>query len=109
MAKEQQLNFSAPEPPAVTAEEGAAWGKELALRYLPQTTTIAAGVAFGRHGASPYVRLQAARLLANIAGIGQPEPMSEDDLQPQPQPISDDGPQRQGAGGSQGGEGGDVG
>ena len=99
MPKEQHPNFSAPQPPVNTADEGAIWGKQLALRFLPQTVMVAAGVAFGRHGASPYVRLQAARLLANIAGIGQPEPMSEDELQPQP-PQSD--------GGGKGGGGGDV-
>ena len=81
MAKDQSAQFSAPGPPVDSAAEGVKWSRGLAQQYLPQSVTLCAAVAFGRHDASMWVRLQAVRLLTTIAGIGSPEAIPEGDLQ----------------------------
>ena len=58
----------APEPPSDTAAEGMAWAKQLAQRYLPNDVRLCAIIAFGENNASLWTRLQAARLIAQIAG-----------------------------------------
>jgi hypothetical protein len=44
------------------------WGQELARRYLPSDVRLAAAIAFGDSNATTWTRLQAARLIAQIAG-----------------------------------------
>jgi len=60
--------FSAPEPPTDSEEEGMEWGRALARRYLPSDVKLAAAIAFGDSNATAWTRLQAARLIAQIAG-----------------------------------------
>lgn len=79
-----QRYLAAPEPPTASALEGMEWGQELARRYLPDDVKLAAAVAFGDSGAGPWTRLQAARLIAQIAG-SIPETL------PEPSPPDRDG------------------
>jgi hypothetical protein len=44
------------------------WGQALARRYLPEDVRLAAAIAFGDSNATAWTRLQAARLIAQIAG-----------------------------------------
>ena len=60
--------FSAPEPSTASEREGMQWGQELARRYLPEDVRLAAAIAFGDSNATMWTRLQAARLIAQIAG-----------------------------------------
>jgi len=63
-----QRYFAAPEPPTTSASEGMEWGQELARRYLPEDVRLAAAIAFGDSNATAWTRLQAGRLIAQIAG-----------------------------------------
>ena len=60
--------FSAPEPPTESESEGMEWGRALARRYLPEDVRLAAAIAFGDSNATAWTRLQAGRLIAQIAG-----------------------------------------
>ena len=62
-----QRYFAAPEPPTTSEREGMEWGQGLARRYLPEDVRLAAAIAFGDSNASAWTRLQAARLIAQIA------------------------------------------
>jgi hypothetical protein len=60
--------FAAPDPPTASEREAIEWGQELARRYLPEDVRLAAAIAFGDSNATAWTRLQAARLIARIAG-----------------------------------------
>jgi hypothetical protein len=60
------------------------WGQALARRFLPENVGLAAAIAFGDSAASMWTRLQAARLIAQLAGISEPVPEA-------PQPGGDGG------------------
>ena len=61
-------HFTIPDPPTASASEGVQWAQDLARRYLCDDVRLAAGIAFGDGPASSWTRLQAARLIAQIAG-----------------------------------------
>jgi hypothetical protein len=50
------------------------WGRALARRYLPEDVRLAAAIAFGDSNATVWTRLQAGRLIAQIAGIPETIP-----------------------------------
>jgi hypothetical protein len=76
----------APKPSAASASEGMECAQKLARRYLPNGVNLWAAIAFGSSSeASLWTRLQAARLLAQIAGA-IPETVPEI---PQPRGDSD--------------------
>jgi len=74
--------FAAPDPPTACEREGSQWARQLARRYLPQTVRLAAAIGLGDSDASTWTRLQAARLIAQIAGAtpeSTPEASQPDD------------------------------
>jgi hypothetical protein len=77
---------SAPPPSSASASEGMERAREMARRYLPNDVLLWAGVAFAPDSeASLWVKVQCARLLAEVAGaIPQAVPAA-------PQPRDDDG------------------
>ena len=81
----QQHVLAAPKPSAGSAPEGMERAQKLARRYLPDDVLLWAAIAFGESEASLWTRLQAARLLAQIAGA-IPETVPET-----PQPRGDGG------------------
>ncbi len=60
--------FAAPDPPTASGSEDMEWGQELPRRYLPEDVRLAAAIAFGDSNATAWTRLQAGRLIAQIAG-----------------------------------------
>jgi hypothetical protein len=79
----QQNVLMPPEPSAASASEGIECGQELARRYLPGAVGLCAAIALGENEASLWTRLQAARLIAQLAGA-IPEAVPE-----APQPSGD--------------------
>jgi hypothetical protein len=60
---------AAPEPSSISPPEGLAQARGSARRYLPNAVALWAAVAFGQDSeASLWVRVQCARLLAQVAG-----------------------------------------
>jgi hypothetical protein len=59
----------APEPSSASASDGMDQGRETARRYLLDAVLLWAGVAFAPDSeASPWTRVQCARLIAEVAG-----------------------------------------
>lgn len=73
----------APEPSAACASDGMEDAQKLARRFLPDCVALWSAIAFGDCEASLWVKLQAARLLAQTAGA-IPEPTPD-----MPQPRGD--------------------
>ena len=82
---------AAPSPSAASAPEGTARARELARRYLPNGVRLFAAVAFAEDSeASLWVKVQRARLLAEVAGaIPQAVPEA-----PRPHEGADDSSER---------------
>ena len=77
---------AAPPPTAADASEGMEQAQTMARRYLPDSVLLWAAIAFGdSETASLWTRLQAARLIAQLAGA-IPEAVPE-----APQPRGDGG------------------
>lgn len=67
----------APEPAAKDAASGMESARVTARRYLPDAVALWAGVAFSPDTeASPWTRVQCARLIAQLAGV-IPQPLAE--------------------------------
>jgi hypothetical protein len=76
---------SVPVPASTSAPQGLQEARETARKYLVNAVLLWAAVAFGDSEASPWVRVQCARLLAEVAGaIPQPLPQA-------PRPHDGDG------------------
>ena len=85
-----ELVPAAPTPSAASAPEGMQQARQLARRFLPNGVLLWAGVAFGDSEASLWVKVQCARLLAEVAGaIPQAVPEA-----PRPHEGADDSSER---------------
>jgi hypothetical protein len=83
-ASPQQRVPVAPKPSAASGSEGMECAQKLARRFLPDAVILWSALAFAPSSeASPWVRVQCARLIAEVAGaIAQPVPEA-------PQPRGD--------------------
>ena len=68
----------APKPSAASASEGMECAQKLARRYLPNGVILWAAIGYAPDSeASPWVKVQCARLIAEVAGaIAQPVPQA---------------------------------